>query len=327
MKKIRIGFIGSGGIAHYHASHLRELENVHITAIADPNPESRRTFIQTHEVEALEFDDFEEMLTRSGVEGVIICSPHTLHYKHAKAALLKGCHVLLEKPMVCSVDEAEELIDLSKERECVLQISYQRHFQPEFLHMKKLIAEKQIGKLTSVNASLYQDWIYLSAGTWRQNPALSGGGMLFDSGSHILDSILWITGLTQVETKSFINQRGTEVDIDSFTTVKYTQNVMGTITIAGMSPCWHETYSFLGDKGAIFYENGKVSLVRNGEAPEIQSIEAASTNTDKSFISAITGDEEVQVPGEFAVQVLKFTKAIYEAGTEKSQIDYQSKRV
>jgi predicted dehydrogenase len=327
VKKIRIGFIGSGGIAHYHASHLRELENVHIAAIADPNPESRRTFIQTHEVEALEYDDFEEMLTRSEVEGVIICSPHTLHYEHAKAALLKGCHVLLEKPMVCSVDEAEELIELSKERKCVLQISYQRHFQPEFLHMKKLIAEKQIGALTSVNASLYQDWIYLSTGTWRQNPALSGGGMLFDSGSHILDSILWITGLAPVETKSFINQRGTEVDIDSFTTVKYTQNVMGTITIAGMSPCWHETYSFIGDKGAIFYENGQVSLVRNGEAPEIQTIEAASTNTDKSFISAITGKEEVQVPGEFAVQVLKFTKAIYEAGTEKSQIDYHSKRV
>lgn len=327
MEKIRIGFIGSGGIAHYHASHLRELENVLISAIADPNPESRRTFIQTHEVEALEYDDFEEMLIRSEVEGVIICSPHTLHYKHAKAALLKGCHVLLEKPMVCSVDEAEELIDLSKEKKCVLQISYQRHFQPEFLHMKKLIEEKQIGALTSVNASLYQDWIYLSAGTWRQNPALSGGGMLFDSGSHILDSILWITGLAPVETKSFINQRGTEVDIDSFTTVKYSQNVMGTITIAGMSPCWHETYSFIGDKGAIFYENGQVSLVRNGEAPEIQTIEAASTNTDKSFISAITGKEEVQVPGEFAVQVLKFTKAIYEAGTEKSQIDYHSKRV
>lgn len=316
MNKIRIGFIGSGGIAHYHASHLRELENVQITAIADPNPESRRTFIQTQEVDALEFDDFEEMLNRSELDAVIICSPHTLHYQHAKAALLKGCHVLLEKPMVCLVDEAEELISLAKEKNCLLQISYQRHYQPEFLHIKKLIEENHIGILTSVNASLYQDWIYLSAGTWRQKPSLSGGGMLFDSGSHILDSILWITGLTPIESKSFIHQRGTEVDIDSFTTVKYTENVMGTITIAGMSPCWHETYSFIGDKGAVFYENGQVSLVRNGEASQKQIIDKADTNTDKSFINAILGNEEVGVPGEFAVRVLKFTKEIYEAASE-----------
>ncbi|WP_191561488.1 Gfo/Idh/MocA family protein [Metabacillus idriensis] len=319
MNKIRIGFIGSGGIAHYHASHLRELENVLIAAIADPNPESRHSFIQTQDVEALEFDDFEEMLNHSELDGVIICSPHTLHYQHAKTALLKGCHVLLEKPMVCSVEEAEELIALSKEKKCVLQISYQRHYQPEFIHIKKLIEENQIGILTSVNASLYQDWIYLSAGTWRQKPALSGGGMLFDSGSHILDAILWITGLTPIESKSFIHQRGTEVDIDSFTTVKYTQNVMGTITIAGMSPCWHETYSFIGDKGAIFYENGQVSLVRNGEAPVNQSIEVADNNTDKSFIDAILGIKEVEVPGEFAIRVLKFTKEIYEADSANLQ--------
>lgn len=177
MEKIRVGMIGTGGISHWHARQLIELDDAVICGIADPSSQNRDKMVSEYKLDGVrQFADYKEMLVDVELDAVVICSPHTLHFQQAMDVLNSGCHVLIEKPMACSQKEAKQLIETSERLGKVLQVSYQRHFQPEFLFIRDAIANGTIGKLTSVTASLYQEWGQGTAGSWRQNPALSGGG-------------------------------------------------------------------------------------------------------------------------------------------------------
>ena len=314
MSRLRIGMIGTGGIAEWHARQLLELPEAEIVAIADTSEQSRDKFVGKFELrEAKQYADYRGMLEEVELDAVVICSPHTLHYEQATDALNKGLHTLIEKPMTCSSAEAERLIETAKQSGKILQVSYQRHFQPEFLYIKEAIERGEIGKLTSVTASLYQEWRQGTPGTWRQNPGLSGGGFLMDSGSHIIDVLLWTTGLTPVEVNTQLHRHGSPVEIDTFTSIRFAEGAVGGLNLVGYAPCWHETYAFCGEEGGIFYDNGRITLRRLRQEPIVPELPTQTTNQDKSFIDAILGRREVAVSGEFAYRVVKFSEMVYEA--------------
>lgn len=314
MKPIRIGIIGTGGISHWHTRQLLALPDAVISAAADPSTANRERWQGTFGLESLPvYGDERRMLEEEELDAVVICSPHTLHYAQAKAALERGCHVLIEKPMTCSSEEAEELLAHSERTGKVLQVSYQRHFQPEFQYIRDAIRDNAIGKLTSVTAALYQEWQQLTAGTWRQIPALSGGGMLMDSGSHIIDVLLWTTGLTPTDVQGVFHNHGAPVEIDTFSTIRFAEGPIAGLTVVGRSPCGRETYVYAGEEGAIWYENGRITVRRIGREPETPVLPAQTTNQDKSFVDAILGRIEVQVPGSFALRVVRLTESLYKA--------------
>ena len=312
MGKLKVGIIGTGGMSRVHGRQLKEIEQVTIEAIADPSDEQRGRFAKEFDVKLTQaYSDYQLMLEETELDAVVICSPHTLHYQHAKDAMQLGLHVLLEKPMVCSSVQCKELIELANHQDVILQVSYQRHFQPDFLYIRDCIQSGTIGKLTSVNASLYQDWNTLTENTWRQNPALSGGGMLMDSGSHIIDVLLWVTGQEPVDLYTNIDKRGYPVEINSITNLRFSDGLLASLTIIGDSPCWHETYVFCGEKGAIFYDNGKITLHVSGVDPQTIQIPEPTTNQDKSFIDAVLGASSDYVKGEYALKVIELTEKIY----------------
>ncbi|WEG14685.1 Gfo/Idh/MocA family oxidoreductase [Pullulanibacillus sp. KACC 23026] len=321
MRQLRVGIIGTGGMSRVHGRQLKELNEVVIEAVADPSETQRESFAREFEVEqSRTYTDYQLMLKETELDAVVICSPHMLHYQQAKDAIKSGLHVLLEKPMVCSSAECRELIKLASDHGIILQVSYQRHFHPEFQYIRECVQNGLIGKLTTVNASLYQDWNTLTANTWRQNPSLSGGGMLMDSGSHIIDVLLWITGQQPEEVHATIETTGFPVEINSMTTLRFSDGLLGSLTIIGDAPCWHETYVFGGEKGAIFYDNGELTLRYLDQKPLIPTLPVQTTNQDKRFIEAILGRNDDYVRGEYALKVIELTEKIYASANYKLQI-------
>lgn len=320
MTAIRIGFIGTGNIAHTHANRLQQASDASIVAIADPSEAGLKRFRQKFGLEdVLEFDDDQKMLRQSDLDAVIICSPHTMHFQQAWNALTAGKHVLLEKPMTCTSDEAERLIEHANRMGKLLQVSYQRHCVPQFMYIRSAIAEGLIGRLTSVTATLYQDWKDAQTGTWRQDASLSGGGMLMDSGSHIIDVMLWTTGLTPQSIVAQLNCLDAPVEIDSFSAIRFAEGAIGSLNIVGKTNrgCFDERYAFIGEDGAIFYDNGRISLRRNGEEPVEPELPKAGTDPDRNFVEAILGRQELLVTGDYALKVLQMTEMIYEAAGYK----------
>lgn len=320
MSTIRVGFIGCGNIAHSHAMRMSRIEGVEIVALADPGEKGRRLLKQKFGLDrAVEFDNHTEMLNGGEVDAVIICSPHTMHARHAEEALSAGKHVLIEKPMTCSSMEAERLIDVAEKSGKVLQVSFQRHFMPQFLYIRSAIADGVIGKLTSVTATLHQNWKEAQEGTWRQMPQLSGGGMLMDSGSHIIDVLLWTTGLTPQHVSAQLECHGAPVEVDTFTAIRFAEGAIGSMNIVGLAPLakLKETYAFIGVAGGIFYDNGRITLQLNGQDPVEPELPESVTDPDRSFIDSILGKHEVLVPGEYALKVVAFTESIYAAAGYK----------
>ncbi len=293
--KIRFGVVGLGGIAHGHVSRLLQYEESEIVALVEPVEKNieryMNDFPQLRGVKI--FNDYRDMLNDGvALDAVHINTPHTLHYDQIMDSLDSGLHVLTEKPMVCTVSHAKSLIKKLDETGKVLVISYQRHYQPEFIYIKQQIESGLIGKVTAVAALQGQNWLRGQKGQWRQDPALSGGGQLNDSGSHLLDILLWVTGLAIEQVMAYIDNRGTQVDINSAVAIKFDGGAVGTITVIGDQPGWWEDFTVWGEKGAIFSRNGQLTISLYDGEPYSPSDLPAGSDPDRNFIDVILNGAE-----------------------------------
>jgi len=203
---IRVGLIGCGGNGREHLRRLGEIEGVELVGIADPSTKACRLAREAVEKPDLPgFRKHSNLLAQSQPDAVVISTPHTLHHRHILDSLEADCHVLSEKPLVCSTPEARQVIAARDATGLLLGISYQRHTVPTYMYCRQALADGEIGDITFISCWQAQAWHYLTRGTWRVNPELSGGGQLNDSASHLLDAVLWMTGL-QPETVSVCGQ-------------------------------------------------------------------------------------------------------------------------
>lgn len=260
MDKVRVGIIGTGGIAQGHIKRLMANPNAEVAALCDIRDEALKRTVANHPglEKVPQFHDFRDMLASANLDAVHIDTPHTTHYEQIMVSLDHGKHVLCEKPMVCSVEHAHNVLNKIKETGKVFVLSYQRHYQPEFLYIRDAIAEGKIGEVQFVQGLQCQGWLKGCRGSWRHDPAFSGGGQLNDSGSHLLAVLLFTTGLTVDRVAAFIDNLGVPVDINSALTIEFVGGAQGNISVVGNAPTWHEDITIWGDKGIFFMRNGKL---------------------------------------------------------------------
>lgn len=321
--KVKIGIIGVGGIAGKHITDLLPIPYAEIVGLADVNPQqiakAKEKFPEIKNVP--DFSDYREMLSAAAPDAVIINTPHTLHFEQAIYSLENGQHVLIEKPMVCSVAHAKELIRVSEANGRVLMIAYQRHFLPQFRYIKSVLESGSLGEITFVAALQGQKWLTGTSGTWRQDPNLSGGGQLNDSGSHLLDIILWTTGLAAKSVYASIDNRGTQVDINSALAIEFENGAKGTISVVGDSQSrFYEDITIWGTKGAIFYRLGKITQTdENGESFEPTDLPEAGKPA-VGFVDTIMGREQNWVPPSCGLRVIELTEAAWESARTGSPV-------
>jgi len=216
--------------------------------------------------------------------------------------------------LVCTVKQARELVAKTEEKGKVFLVSYQRHLQPEFRYIKRLIETGEIGDIQFISAMQCQDWMNLTKGTWRQDPKISCGGQLIDSASHLFDVILWATGLKPSEVMAFTDNSGTLVDINTSVSIKFSNNAQASIGIVGNSPNWEENITMWGSKGVLYYKNGKIEHLLFGADAKIEPVKLPrGSNPDKNFVNAILGKEDNQSPPICGLNVIELTEAIWEA--------------
>ncbi|MGD0094479.1 MAG: Gfo/Idh/MocA family oxidoreductase, partial [Planctomycetota bacterium] len=230
-KKVRLAFIGSGGIMNWHVDRLKGTPG-EIVALMDTSKEMLQKLKakQPQLQDVPEYDDWKKMLNEVQLDAVEIGSPHTVHYEQICAALDKGLHVLCEKPMTCTSADARDVCARAKKAKKIVAVSYQRHYQGNYRFLKSCVDSGKLGKIEYVAAFQAQEWLKAVAGTWRQKKALSGGGQINDSGSHLIDMLMWTTGLQAEEVSAHMDNHGTEVDINSAITVKFVGGALGTVS-------------------------------------------------------------------------------------------------
>ncbi len=194
-KRLKAAVIGTGFMGRVHLEMLRRVEFVEVVAIVGRELAKAQKLASGFEIQA--FDDYRKLLQNSTLDAVHICTPNASHYQMAKDALQAGKHVLSEKPVTISVEEARELVALAEKaglRNCVC---HNLRYYPMVQQIRRMREAGELGEILVAQGTYSQDWMmYPTDWSWRVDPNVSGPSrVMADIGSHWFDMIEHLTGL------------------------------------------------------------------------------------------------------------------------------------
>jgi len=326
MTTFRFAVIGCGGAGGFRMRPILERDDVQVTALCDVSEEVTRAYADKHldpkRHQPRHVQELAEVFAPGDVDAVLIASPHTLHFEQAMAALDAGCHVYVEKPMVTSVEHAVQLKEAVARSGKQLTIGYNAPCSPALKRLREIIVNKELGELDLVTGYLSQDWLTRTAGSWRQKPELSGGGQLYDSGCHLLASVLWAVGRPVEEVFALIERYDAPVDITSALAIRFQGGGLASLAVVGNSPNWgkHTTFCFTGGRVDCDGWNGSWLRAYDPEQ-EIESIDQAEYRTPlEHFIEVLHGKEELIVSAELGLLQSELMDAIYLSEQQRAPV-------
>ena len=239
---LRIGVIGAGGKAVDYAASWIKMPEVRFVAVADVSATSRARLaavcIGAGEPAPQEFDSHAAMLAacRDELDMVYVSTPHALHGAQAVAVTEAGLDLFLEKPMVTTVAEAKALIAAQALAQNLIVVAVNGGLSPLVRDTKARIEKGEFGALVSVAGSIWEGWSEAYNGGWKQNPALSGGGFMFDTGAHMMNTICQLLDADFERVSAYMNNRGKPVDITCAVSARTKSGVLVTLNAAGEGP-------------------------------------------------------------------------------------------
>jgi predicted dehydrogenase len=355
MKRIRIGVIGAGWWATFaHIPALKSHPQAELVAVQSRQrakaEKIARDFGAQYACASLE-----EILAVKELEAVIISSTPNVHFAQAKAALESGLHVLIEKPMTFSADEARELVDIAAQKNLQLVVSCPWHFTAHGIEARRLIHSGALGEIkmisvlmtnpidkllrginTSPTHSMDNVYVEPCKGSY-SDPAIAGGGQIFCQGSHAAAYLTFLTGLRPAEVYARFDRDGSPNDIYNALTVTLENGALATIASTGATPLGERNYEvrIFGSKAILQLElwRGTMTLVdfsdkRTEFKPlaenEIYPCHAPALN----FVDAILGKTPNGSPGELGLASMEIIDAACEsAQTNRCEKIREVKRV
>ena len=322
MAKVRVGLLGCGGFMGEHVRRLSANADAQIVALCDTTEQMTRAFAQKNApkdgwpTELMHFTDPAQMYAQAKLDGVFIATPHTLHFAHGTQALLAGVHVYMEKPMVTAAGDASAIAQTAKQTGKILVVGYNTPCSPEFSFIRDAIRSKRYGKLELVTGYLAQGWRNATVGLWRQKPELSGGGQAYDSGAHLLNSLVWSVESSIDTVHAFVDNVGTPVDINSSINIRFENGVFAAIVVSGNCPASGAHMSFIFDNGRIDVDPwgaGWMGVHGPRGQEKYPPVTGAYQTPDDNFIDAILGRAEPRTSATNGIVQSELMDAIYES--------------
>ncbi|HEX4135125.1 MAG TPA: Gfo/Idh/MocA family oxidoreductase [Bryobacteraceae bacterium] len=193
MKKIRAAVFGTGFMGRVHTEGIRRLGNVEVAGIAARTAEQARALADELSIDRAT-SDYRELLADPSIDAVHICTPNSLHFPMAKAALEAGKHVLCEKPLATSVAEAREIIRLAMERNLANCTFHNLRYYPQVQNMRRIREAGELGDIQVVQGTYSQDWLLYDT-DWNWRIEIGPSRAFADIGTHWCDMVEHVTGL------------------------------------------------------------------------------------------------------------------------------------
>jgi predicted dehydrogenase len=343
--KVRLGFIGAGWwAAANHMPILAQRDDVELTAVCRLGTAELRQ-LQEKFGFPLATESAEELVNYPGLDAVIVSSPHTLHYQHARLALERGLHVLCEKPMCTRGDHARELVRLAQLNKLHLMVPYGWHYKPFIKEARRWMEEGAVGSAQYVlchMASPIRDLLRTGrfaaesvsgqAGamlfepdprTWA-DPEVAGGGYAHAQLSHATGMLFWLTGLMPESVYALMAAPGSRVDLYDALSVRFAGGAIGTVSGAGTVPplegaLYQVDLRIFGTEGLLMLdcERARLELRRHdGRAERMDLAPDAGTYTcdgpPNNFVELVLGKTTWNgSPGEAAMRSVLLLDAAY----------------
>jgi len=154
----------------------------------------------------------EDIFSDNSIELIVVNAPNQTHYAYATQALEAGKHVVVEKPFTVTVDEADKLINLAKQKKKILTVFQNRRWDGDFLTVKQVVEKKMLGRIVECEIHYDRFRNYIEPGTWKEERSI-GTGILYNLGSHLLDQVIVLFGMPkEVDARLGVQRTGGKVD-------------------------------------------------------------------------------------------------------------------
>lgn len=190
MKTVRIGLVGSGFVSTIHAEAIKRVPGAEIFAVVSPTGDHARQFARKHGIPHA-FNDLDRFLAVSELDMVVIGCPNDLHCHVTERAAAAGKHVVCEKPLATTLEEADRMIAACRRAGVLLMYAEELCFTPKYVRLKRLVDEGAIGLPYLIKQSEKHDGPH---SPWFWDVSRSGGGVTMDMGCHAFEFFRWMLG-------------------------------------------------------------------------------------------------------------------------------------
>ncbi len=345
MEKVRVGIIGMGNMGAYHADYLLKgkVNRCELTAVCSTSPQK----LEKYKPVAI-FGDGIELINSGLCDAIMIATPHYQHASLGVAALEKGLHIMVEKPIAAHKADAEKLIEASKKNSSlVFGAMFQLRTEPRYQKIKSILEKGELGDIVRMNwiiTDWYRTEAYYQSGGWRATWKGEGGGVLINQCLHNLDSLQWLLGMPS-KVRSFCQLgRFHDIEVEDNVTayLEFPGGATGIfVTSSGEAPGTNRL-EIAGTLGKLVLEKDKITVVKNEESmithcktskigflkPDIWNCEVPFSDSPaqhatlmQNFVNAILDGEKLICRGEDGLHSIELANSILYSSLVDSTVD------
>lgn len=327
---VRVALVGCGRISRNHLEAIENVEGLELAAVCDIVAERAREAGTRYGVPA--FESFDDMLASVRCDAVAVCTPSGLHPKHGIAAARAGKHVICEKPMAITLEDADALV-----RECDtagvhLFVVKQNRLNPAIQLLKRAIDRERFGRIYLANTTVR--WTrpqeYYDQAPWRGTWEFDGGAIM-NQASHYVDLIQWLVGpVESVVAKTATLARRIETEDTGIAVLKFRSGALGVIEVTMLTyPRNLEgSITILGEKGTVKVGGTAVNRIEHWSFADYDDddkrVESAATNPPsvygfghegyyRNVQAVLRGDAKAETDGRAGRKSLELILGIYES--------------
>jgi predicted dehydrogenase len=323
----RIAIIGCGGMARTHlAQMLQQPEKTQVVAVSEPSAEAYAALKPVFAKAGLPVPpnqpELERMLDDYGgkLDAAFIITPHVYHHRQTTLCLNAGLDVLLEKPMVMNAQEAADLIATRDRTQRQLVVAFNGSLSPRIRRATALLRSGEVGVLRSITSAIWQNWGIKTHGSWRQVPEIAGGGFMFDTGAHMLNTVCDLAGEEFVEVAAWLDNQSRPVDI-----IGVVMGQLASGTLVTMHACGETVDTWSSEirvfcSGAIIRTDawGKYLEIQYDGSPDYTPIQFTDLPSAWDQFLAIRAGQMPNVsPPEVGLRMAKLWDAIQESARKR----------
>jgi predicted dehydrogenase len=343
MATLRVGIIGSGGIARsVHIPNYQKIEDVKVVACSDVVEASAKACAEQFNI-PFHFTDYKKMLKEEELDIVSVCTPNFMHKEPTIAALNAGINVMCEKPIGMNGIEGREMVAAAKKSGKILAMGLMTRQQSDMQALKRAIDGGELGEVYFAKAHAMRRRGIPGWGVFGEKDK-QGGGPLIDIGVHIMDSCLWLMGHPKpiaVSGKTYTkfgNRKDVlglmgQWNVDTFTVedfavglVRFDNGATMEIESSFAANIEHDVMDIkiLGDKGGASLHPLKIFTERNktlyDTTPVFLPRVAAHEENIKKFVKAVREGGKPPVTGEEGLMVTEIIDAIYASSDANKEV-------
>jgi predicted dehydrogenase len=330
---LRIGMVGCGGIAGAHLAGFALIrDRVHITAVCDVD-ETQAGKAAERVGGAAVYTDFHQIMEDPTVDAVDICLPHHLHAAAIVAAARAGKHVLCEKPLCTTLEEAATVRDAVRAAGITLMCAHNQLFEPAIAQARAVLETGRLGTVYMARTSdcfradrTAEEW------GWRRTLATAGGGELIDTGYHPSYTLLYLMGLAGQQPSEVTSFQGRhrqtvlEGEDTAHVLVRFSGGAIGQILTSWAFELPHNSYSFhlVGAQGQLYGRKNAVTFHPQGGEPETTVVEPVNSYHTQlpHFVDSIEQRTRPIQNEDDGIAVLELILAAYQSDREKRFVPF-----